>query len=315
MATPAWYNTNANRSYPFRNDAADLPDGVVVDAGFTAGTRAGFNVDEHSVYLARIRRQADLFFFDFESDAPELYGAVLTFTRHLTDPAYRVEFADSGQAGQSDSSLSYSGEACEEPLWSGFLVSGNMTDLDTFLPSGTADLGPTAAGIEPALIQTLARAAVTKLALANDDRGRVTAPDGCLDVVFPYDTGSVYPTAECLRGAIRFRPGYNATVRQSVAGNSITFGAAVGAGAGEPCDEVPLFDGEVAPDGSTLLEGGPRCNEVLRSVNGLGGRMLSIVGGTGVTVTSVPNTSTVVVAVDMTGLALCFDASQVSESC
>jgi hypothetical protein len=328
MARQGWYGENRNRAYPFlegtvgRPDSGpltllNLADDVVVDAGFVLGPQSRFATG-HTVHLARVRRSGGTFTLEFESDAPELFGVPLAFTRRAGGPDYEAEFADSGQAGMSDSSRSGSDSSsfCAEPLWGGFLVTGAAAALELLLPAnGTVERGNGGAVVEPALLQNLAGAYVTSVALANDDRTRVEAPAGCDDVVFPYDTGAVRVRARCLRGALLVKPGYNAAVRQNAQANSLTFYAAVGAGEGRPCAEVPLFDAEVPPEGSGLLAGGPRCNETLRSINGVGGRQFSLSAGPGVTVTAVPEEHKVVVSVDMSGLALCYDVSQVSESC
>jgi len=328
MARSGWFNDNRNRSFPFLHGTVDqpesgpltlaqLPDDVVVDAGFVMGSKSRFKQGDHTVHLARIRRVSDTFFFDFESDAPELIGVPLTFTRHAGDEDYLTEHADTGDAGFSESG-STSGvlDSCEEPLWSGYMVSGNMASLELFLPgNGEVSRSGGAATVEPALVHNLAGAYVNSLNVANDDRTRVSAPEGCDEVAWPHDTGIIFVHQRCLVGEIVFKAGYNATVRQSNQENSITLGAAVGAGEGEPCGEVKLFDAEVPPADSNLLGGGPQCNEVLRSINGQGGRLFNLIAKTGVTITSLPEDNRLVVDINMSGLALCFDdLSQVSES-
>lgn len=324
MAQPGWYNTNRNRSYPFLAKSVDrpssgpltllnLPDGVLVDAGFRLGVHAGFDAGKHSVYLARIRRHNDVFYFDFECDAPELFGVPITFTRRLIDVDYLTEFANSEQAGFSLSSISSTG--CGEPLWSGFLVSGNMETLSLFLTGdGVIERSANAATIEPGLIQNLGGSYVTSINIANDDRTRATVPAGCPEVNWPYPTDVIFVNARCLLGEIWLKAGYNATVRQSNQENSLTLVAGAGEGAGQPCTEVPLFPGESPPSGSNLLAGGPQCNQTVRSINGIGGQIFNLFGGPGVTVSSVPEQNRVVVDVSMSGLALCFDSiSHVSE--
>lgn len=328
MATPNWLNENSARAYPFIDSTVDrvaagpltlrnLPDGVVVDAGFVAGVDSGFR-DGDTIFLARIRRSGDTFYFEMESDAPGLDGAPLIFTRQLSDPDWTREFTDSEFRGLSESSQSHSAvDECIEPLWWGYLVTGKMADLDVFLPTdGVVGRGDGGATLETSLVQNLADSYVSKFGIANDDRTRVDAPDGCDAVVFPFDTGGTRVFAPCVVGNVRFRQGFNSAVRQSSSDNSITFGAGVGAGAGEPCAEIPLFTGEVPPEDSELLSGGPRCNEVLRSINGVGGPIFRISAGSGVTVTDVPDEHELIIDVDLGGLAIATDGiSQVSESC
>lgn len=328
MAQTGWYNTNKNRAYPFVPGTAgvvggapslrNLPDGVVVDTGFVLSALTDYDDASDTVYLNKIVRQGDTFTFEFMSDAPRLNGVVIVFARALTSDEYAVEFADSGVAGLSESGSTSYEAGCDEPLWEGFLVTGHLTDLEELLPAdGTLSRdGGGSTTVEPSLIQNLSRRYVTRLALANGDRTRVSAPPGCDDVVFPYDTGRLYVNARCLSGEVNVKPGYNVIVRQNVGDGTLTLLASVGAGEGQPCEQVTLFDGEVPPAGSTLLEGGLRCGEVLRSVNGTGGRQFELLAGRGVTVTAFPDEGRLVIDVNMSGLAICHDSlSRVSESC
>lgn len=317
-----FYNTNANRAYPFvvnESPATALPHAIVVDAGFRVGPLSRFVAGTHTIYLAGIRRQGSWFYLDFASDAPELYDATLTFARHVANEDYLFEDTDSGRSGLSESSQSDSASSgsCDEPLWSGYLVTGKVAALEALLPTdGSVAYASTDAVIEPALVQVLTEGYVTRLSVANDDRTRVDAAEDCDEVVFGFDTGLVYVAERCLIGEIAFKPGYNCSITQQSADNAITIDGIVGAGAGEPCEVEPLFPGETPPAGSNLLEGGPLCNEILRSINGIGGRQFSILTGTGVTITSVPEENKLVMTVDMSGLALCYDhMSRVSESC
>lgn len=325
MPTPNWLNSNANRSFPFLKDSVGLSDGpltllqlpndIVVDAGFVMGPQSGFRHESHKVYLNRLYRVGDRFYFEFETDAPYAGAAHLTFSRHVDDEDLLTEHLDSGQTGTSISG-STSEQDCDEPLWSGYLIVGDMNSLALLLPvEGELVRSGDAAVIEPALVQSLAGAYVTSLNLANDDRTRVEAPDDCDEVVFPFETGLTYIKERCLQDEIVVKAGYNAFVRQEAGDNSLTFGAGVGRGEGEPCNEIPLFETELPPDGGNLLTGGPQCNEVLRSINGKGGRLFNLTAKQGVTITSVPDENKLVVDVDMSGLALCFNSvSRVSES-
>lgn len=318
MANPSWFNENCNRAYPLLATAAPAPPtALIVDAGFMPSAKSRFVTGEHGVKLSAVRRQGAFFYLDFTADAPELYGRPLTFSRHATDGDFAYETVDSGTAGLSASSESLSrvpgggrGE-CDEPLWFGFLVTGRAAAFAALLPAdGEISY---AAGLEPAVVQNLAETFVSKIGVANAARTKVTAPTGCPAAPPPEDV--LFLASVCVTGDVVFVPGFNANVRQSGQDNSITFGASVGDGAGQPCDTIPVHPGEAPPAGSSLLEGGVRCNETVRAVNGVPGPLLNIVAGTGVTVTASPGTHTVTVDVDMQGLALCFQVSARSESC
>lgn len=201
----------------------------------------------------------------------------------------------------------------DEPLWSGYLVTGKLDALRRLLPNEGDTIGRTTGGvIEPSLIQNMALTFVSSVNIANADRTRTTASAGCPTVEWPYPTGSdvIHVNAQCLRGDVKIKPGYNATVRQDSSDNAMVISGAVGAGEGEPCGEVPLFPGEIAPDGSSLLSGGLRCDEVIRTLNGVGGRFLVVRAGLGVKIDSDPATNTLTVDADMNQLSVCYAVSQ-----
>lgn len=329
MPQTDFLNVNACRAYPFLAQTTglpvdgpltlnNLPQAVIVDAGFIAGPRSRFDADEHSVYLSSITRSGSTFTFTFECDAPALIGVPLLFTRDVGDEEYLTEHADSGQEGFSLSgSDSAQTAACDEPLWSGYLVTGDLAELAVFLSgNGTVSAGDVATTAEPATIINLAGSFVSSLSVANADRTRVTGAENCDDPYWPYPTGGVFIYERCIIGnVVVFKPGYSAVIRQNASDNSLTFLALVGAGEGQPCAELELFDGETSPDGSVLLSGGPQCNDVLRSINGIGGPILQIFSDLGANIIPLPEENTLVIDLDMSGLAICHDsASVVSES-
>lgn len=335
-----WYNDNANRSYPFVNGTVDyqppsapptvkdLPNGIVVDAGFLMGLQSGFDHELHEVFLQEIRREGSTFFLEFRSDAPGLFERPLTFTREVGDETYLAEFVDNFQEPVTSvsGSVSYSasgsgGECPEEPLWSGFIVTGKISALEALLPlDGVVTRTDTDDGlIEPALIQSMVASYVDSLNVANNDRTRVTAPEGCPPVTWDYPTNIIFIRDTCIRGDVRFQEGFNTLITQNNFDNSVVIAPSLGAGAGLPCETVPLFDGETPPItgvDSSLLEGGATCGDILRSINGKPGRVLEILAQQGVVITPIPASNKLVINVDMTGLALCYDSdvSEVSES-
>lgn len=222
----------------------------------------------------------------------------------------------------TDSESASLADACPpEPPLSGYLVTGRLDALLALLPGDgvLTRAADDAAVVEPALVRSLAGGYVDSLNLANVDRTRASAPAGCdpTDWGFPVGGGRTYVAARCLRGDIRLKPGYNSVVRAEADDNRLTLGAAVGAGEGPACEEVPLFGGEAPPPGSDYLSGGPACNAVLRSINGSGGRFASVVGGQGVRVSADPENHAVVVDVNLSRMAVCAGDggfSEVSES-
>jgi len=331
MAQSNWFNQNKNRSFPFIKGTVgvripesgpvtmnQLPHDFIADAGFITGVESYFDVEEHTIYLYRVSRAGDTVLFEFRSDAPVLYDYPMVFTRDIDDAEYSVEHVEVSVEG-SQSSESDSGEDyCEEPLWSGYLVTGEMESIAARLADGEEIVRETGdAEVEPALIQNIHATILAAIDLANADRTRATASDGCDDPIWSYPTGVIYPGEKCVQGDVKIKPGYNTKLLQDDLANSITILAKKGQGAGEPCEEVPVFEGETPPEGASndLLAGGLLCNEVVRSINGVGGPLFQITAGLGVSVVAEPENNKVIVDVNMIGLAVClFDLSQVSES-
>jgi hypothetical protein len=335
MGKIGFYNDNANRAYPFVKGTVnmrppgapptivDTPHSLVVDAGFIMGLDSGFDAGLHDVYLHELRREGSTFFFEFRSDAPGLFNKPLIFTRDVGDPEYMLDFVDNDDEPMSSCSFSPDGSGardCEPTaLWSGFLVTGDIAELEALLPapdtiSRAAD---TDGIIEPALIQNLADSYVDSLNIANNDRTRVDASEGCNAVTWPHPINIIFCRDLCVRGETRLKPGFNAVIEHNEFDNALEIGATSGAGEGPVCDEVPLFTGESPPVGATntLFEGGEECNEVVRSINGVGGKFLDLLATTGVSIVPDPENHKIVVDIDMAGLALCFTSadSEVSE--
>lgn len=217
------------------------------------------------------------------------------------------ESSESSESSASSESSTASDDCPDEPVWEGYLVTGPLDDLAALIPPGCSLITPdNNTVVEPSRVQSLVKHYVRTLNLANDDRTRADAPDGCPELEYPFQTDMTYVQRECLVGDIRIKAGYNAVIFQDSFENSITIAAGVGAGEGEPCAEVPLFPEETTANGKTTLDGASKCNEVLRSINGVGGRILSLIGGPGVTITENPGASQIVIDIDMGGLAVCY---------
>jgi hypothetical protein len=320
-----WWNMNANRSYPFVKKTVDLPgaasstiesltDSVIVDCGFVMGLSSQFDTAAHEVYLYKISRQGSNFEFDFRSSAPGLFERSIVFSRQVGDEDNLVEHLDNFQDPFTSDSASASASASEsdscdaEPLWAGFLVTGSIAELEELLPGDGALTRASIGGqVEPSLLTSLVGSYVDSINLANNDRTRIDAPDGCPDIEFPGPVNVVHTHTECIRGDVKLKPGYNIAIRQDGFTNTISIEAEPGSGEGEACEEVPLYPTEAPPDGSQLFEGGPLCGELIRSINGLGGKVTRLLGGTGVDLELLPAESKIVVDVSMNQLAICFE--------
>jgi hypothetical protein len=317
VARAGFFDDNRNRAYPFivgttarpivgAATLINLPNSAIVDCGFVFGPSVDFDPTSHAVYLLRLRRTGAIFYFEFASTCPDLADVTVTFTRNVTDVEYLTEFADSGTAGVS---LSYSGSGslandCVQPLWSGFLVTGPLTDAAAFLNTTGAITGTVSTCVvEPALLLSLYKSSVTSVNLANDDRTRYENPEDCDPMIWPYPVALTFVNSRCIRGDVLFQPGYNADVRQSYYDNSITFAANVGAGEGQPCAEIPLFNQEAPPTGSGLLSGGSACGETIQTINGVSNGNFILQAGNGVQIESIPEENKVVIDINLAGAA------------
>lgn len=310
MAAPGWLNENSGRNYPFCFNAAPpwaLPDEAILDAGFMIGAGAEYSPVDHEIWLYRAVLDGDDIILEFRATAPDLNESPLLFRFSVDSPENTVtEALREQESSSSASSLSSIAEACPGlPLWEGFLVLGDLTSLVSLLQTGAQVDAIGGWRIEPARIQILGRRRTRSINLANGDRLRVDASAGCDDNGGGSSAEHPITRTRCLYGQLRFREGYNASLRQSIADNALVIGASVGAGAGEPCEEVRLYDGENSPAGSGFLSGGPSCADTINSLNGLQGPRLRIRGGTGVKVYAGSDENEIIVDVDLSGMVVC----------
>ncbi len=309
MARSGFYVDNAHRAYPFLDAdlGMPLPEAAVVDFGCLMGLDANYDDSDDRVYLSRVLRTADHFQFEFRSTAPSLAGKSLTFLVP-DDAAEHTSFEADVDVHPGSSGSSPSSECGTDSAWEGFLVVGDLSSLSGLGVGDSLDDIDGATTIEPALVQNLARTFVRGVHLANADRVKAETPEGC-DGDPVEDADRIFTTARCMTGALLVKEGYNCAIRQIDSENALVIGAAVGAGAGEPCDEVPVHPAESPPAGSHLLTGGPGCGEILKSINGVGGKIIRLNQGTGVRIAPGLVEGQLVVAVDLHDLAICRTSS------
>ena len=328
MARPGWYNENSGRDFPFvfgRDGSVnydfikDNPD-IVVDFGCVIGIRGDFTEDEHSVWLSAIRKAGNQIAFEFYSDAPGLSQHKLVFYRELTDEDYEIEYAEAVLRDETSLSLSTSlpdvlgdDSYCRsDMLWEGFLVTKNVAKLaDLFGGAGEGEkLFDSSLSVEPGLIQNLAQHYMSTLNVFNANRTRASRLEGCKPWCWPstaYTSYGYFPVATCLTGDIRIAEGYNCFIEEDRYNNKLTIHAEVGQGLGEPNSEVPIFPGEGKPSYGSFYDGSVGCNEVVRSINGIEGPNMEIIGGQGITVEAVPGQHMILIGVSMQDLAGCFE--------
>jgi hypothetical protein len=308
MSLAGFYSANEHRAYPLIDGplGIPLPEEVLVDFGVVMGIRAEFDDQLHRVWLHRVARSGTTYTFEFRANAPGCRGRALVFTRDLADPEYATSFERDDEASGSYSS-SHGDDCVDDPIMEGFLVTGLLEKLPDLLANGEewADHGAVSE-VEPATVQNLARTFVRAVNLANKRRTLVDDPAGCSSVPAGPEDGTIDVQARCLTGRLQLKEGYNCVIRANRVENSVTISGQVGAGEGEACDEVKAFPAEENQPGSNLLTGGPKCNEVLRTINGVGGRVINFKPGDGVRIDPDPDLpNTLVVEADLHGMALC----------
>jgi hypothetical protein len=336
---PSFYNDNINRDYPFLHEqTGGLPDYAIADFGCIMGAESGYRAGVDTVNLSRIRSVGGYVEYEFTTTAPGLEGKVLRFVRAVSDEDYITDYAESiDENTDSTIDCSINCESCNptpdedcanDNPWTGYLVTGKVAKLAQWLPECTpidCEEGSRVVcvftgtvPVEPSLIQSLSGSYARSLNVANADRTRASAPQECKDYCWPFDIQDHYTACACVIGNIRFVEGYNACISQSDLDNTITINACVGGGAGEPCTPPLVTDDEAPPEGRQTLDGALKCDEVIRTINGVGDRFFEIVGGTGVVITPVPEENKVIVDINLQTLALCADireqSSLVSES-
>lgn len=288
MPRAGFYNDNEYRAYPFiykkEVPTPSLPDATIVDCGIIMGLDSQYDPELHTVWLAAVRRVNDVVEFEFATNAPGAANKPLVFTRTITAAEWLTEQVESAPADDKD--------CATEPAWEGFLVTGVLAELLAELgTSGNRTFASTDYVLEPARIQSLVKSYLRSISLGNYSRVVAQPPVECGG---PEETEPRYIIINkaCMQGDLKFKEGHNCEITQVDRNNEIIIGAAVGAGEGgnNICEEIKLFDTEVPPAGSKLLSGGPACDEIIFTVNGVNYEgSLQLQGGTGIIVKQDPN--------------------------
>ena len=288
MPRPGFYNDNEYRAYPFvfvPGQADLLPNSTVVDCGVIMGLDSEFNPEIHAVWLAAVRRNGNTFELELQTDAPGGANKPLIFTRNADAAEWQTEYVESTAYVKDANSCA------EEPAWSGFLVTGPLTDLKSKLPANGQISFADEFVLEPGRIQSLVKSYLRSITTAN--LSRPEAKSSCDQT---QNLGrTVITNFKCIDGNIRFKEGYNAIITQRASNNEISIGAGKGYGAKQDAElcqygsEVPFYPNEQPPEGSMFLSGGPACDDLVSSINGVQGPDVTIAGGTGVEIAVDPN--------------------------
>jgi len=301
MPRAGFYNDNEYRQYPFvAADPDNLPTDLIVDCGFIMGLDSGFDAATDVVYLRQVRKTIDKIEFEFRTTARNAASSALVFQRNFNAEEWSTEFL---------ATASSSKECAAEPLWEGFMVSGVMTTIVELLPVNgvitftTAEPFKANRVVEPGRVQSLVKSYLRSISLGNYPRIIIpTCINGRPGIIEP--SNAVIVNSRCLKGDIRFKPGFNCSIKQADYANRISISALKGANttdaiAYEICQnggEIKFYSDEQPPivnaetgARSKFLSGGPACDEIITGINGLGAPNVKIVGGAGIQVIADPN--------------------------
>jgi hypothetical protein len=282
-----FYDGNQGISYPFLDGSSmafivdqtgaafSLPDRVIADFGSVLGVAVQYSMVSDTIYLYRIARDADELTFTFRSTCDDLAAYELRFVVGETAERFSLQYS----YGETIDSLDSAAQL--DLTWTGYLVIGEIDMLFAALSSGQSMTSATGPVVEPCCVQSLYSSYVRSINLANYNRLRVTPAEGC-GSISPYEE-SVIVNARDIIGEPGLIEGYNCFIELNSSTNTIVIGADVGSGAGEPCEEVPLFAGESYED-SDLLTGGPKCKDTITSINGVSAESVNVEAGQGVRV-------------------------------
>ncbi len=322
-----FYFDNMFRAYPFIDTGSNsvIPDDVIVDFKCSISSSSGFVEDENKIWLYSVYRSENDLIFSFACDALGLSNYLLTFSVSLAASelthsfSYLTMISDSCTSGYSSSS---SGSAYEpEPLWDGFIIVGKLAAFIEIINTGECLSGyGSDAEVEPSLITNMQNVSVRSINIANKAPALVSEPDECPQVDEQVYYTYVYHTN--ITGDVTFTDGYSCNVSMTESDNSITFSTSVdNAVKGQFCGEDPLgpikypsslipgirvgIDHTETPEGSQLYSGGPLCRDTLKSINGVGGKRLWIIGGKGIRLTTDQGNNAIDIEATLSGMAVC----------
>lgn len=317
MPKTGFFNDNEYRAYPFvdkrvsestRQENSDVVFtetqyeklrsavyGAIVDAGFVLGIDCDTTRDAVIDFGIRVW---------VKQIAVAVGGGSLTITFGTTATDESLSFTPTighdGWLTIRSASNTNGPTACNEAHWRGFIVSAGNTDL----PAVFEELGVEydqntgkrtvnfADGlfefeVEPGRIQNKEKSYLRSVTVGN--RARIQVPE-CGAAASGDVTRPIVVSGDCISGPLTFKEGYNCQISQINRSRTFTFSGRVGAGAqkdGAYCanyGEIKLEPNEAKPVGSKFYSGGPACDELLYTINGVTGKNIAVIPGAGITI-------------------------------
>ena len=294
-----FYNEASTIQYPFigghdfefGSGSVELENEVILDVGILFGIEAGFNQSDDSVYLYSVERDNDEITFVFRIQGRTVNIPVTVDVN--CDFGTQTEFET---AEPSFDEIRYA---------RGFIITGDLSSLISITNNTefTADTG-NEAFVEPGCVQSLDGLYTRTVNVYNDPRLKV--PDSIESS--PEEEEPVLQDS-VMEGFVVFTEGYNSNISANTHANSITLGAGLGHGKGKSPGEFVYEpeDFESSPN-DTLLTGGPKCNELLYTINGIKPDVSNdffIQGHRGIEIIPVPEENKIVITFELTRRLLC----------
>lgn len=278
---------NLGRAYPLvdsTNHSWVFP--TLADASITVRPSARYTHGMHRINIFAVGQlspaqatllnaDGDKYFIAMTCTAVPLRSEVLLFTFGENLPRYTEVDAKvvllsqftSVVFGMSNAAVTIATSAAK---WEGYIVLGDYSEL----PVSPTMLSPTPY-LEPARItNTVEEAAANgKTFVYNKVLTQYSPPDGCGGTAESVDfqTGDYVLVDQPIVGEFRISGGHSTRVQQDIDTRVITISADGGGGeAGRICSPIGPAPGLDDSDTS------PRCDEVLRAINGIGGPIINI---------------------------------------
>jgi len=298
---------NLGRAYPLvdsTNHAWIFP--TLADAAITVRPAAGYTHGRHRINIFAVGQltpsQASLlgdagatYFIAMTCTAVAIRNEVLLFTFDEGLPRYteidaRVMLLSQFTGIVFSMSSTAATAASTAAKWEGYIVLGDYTAL----PVSPTLLSPTP-HLEPARVLNTAEEATQngKTYVYNKVVTQYQPPDGCAGAAEPaeFETGDYVLAYPPIVGEFRIAGGHSTRVFQNAASRVLTISAdGTGGEAGRVCSAVP--PGPDLDDTDTS----PRCSEVLRSINGVGGPVIALSALSSVEVGRYPNQHRLIIA-------------------
>ena len=342
MANQGFYFDNMFRAYPFLDSTLgmDIPEETVLDFNCFILSEVGYVAETSKVWLYKINREGSYFTFSFACDAPDLSGKLLEFTKTLDDKEVTYIFSSIEEENTDlkniDGGYSSGFECANSILWEGYIIIGNLSKIASIIDEGESVYDyAKLTQVEPSLIIDKQKNYMQSINIANKIANRVTIPEGCSESsssssssFYQEYKSDIVAYQTCISGEVFFSNGYSCDVSISSIENSVNFiPDAFNSDKGKFCGNEPevRYPSNLVPGirvgiahpliaGSVLYSGGPTCPETLKSINGISGKRLWILAGTGISITENNQSHSLGVSATLSGLAVCSNLDMVYSS-